>query len=76
MDGYILITTETLDRVAEISQLPRTFWERELNRFDGLDRHYILFPNEKGQLVTTSFDKAYDVRFVMKQKFDLEEEPE
>lgn len=72
MDGYLLVTDKTLDRVAEITKLPRSYWETEMIRFDGWDRHYVVFPDEKGQLVTTSFDKSYNVQYVMKQKFDLE----
>lgn len=72
MDGFILVSEKTLDDVSKATNLPRSYWERELERFEGFARHLIVFPNERGQIVSTSFSKEYDVPFVMKQKFGLE----
>lgn len=71
MDGYILVTEDSLDSVSEATGLPKMFWEREMNRINLYGGNLVVFPHE-GQISQVTIDGMYDVAFVMKQKFGLE----
>lgn len=71
MNGYIIVNEDVLDIVAEVTQLPQTFWERELKRIENYPVNLVVFGHE-GEIKQVSIDMAYNVAFVMKQKFGLE----
>lgn len=71
MEGYLEVTKDSLNKVAEVSGLPTSFWEREMDRINAHGGTLVVFDHD-GALSQLTIDDVYDTAFVMKQKFGLE----